>query len=278
MRYSGLKQTSFDIITIGYEILDGKILDTNSKWLAEQITSLGGRVRRMITVGDDLKEIASVIRSSIKDGVDWIITSGGLGPTFDDLTLQGVAKATRRKLVLNRRALKMLEERYRILSEKKMICSPKLTPHRLKMAMLPRGAKPLRNEVGSAPGVLLKHEKTKIICLPGVPSELKNIFENEVKPLLKKSIRKVFRAEKWIECVGVAESSLAPKIDEIRSKIPQLYIKSHPRMEEGRSMIKLQLISIANNLKKAEKLLEEGEEIMIDAVKSLGGSLKEVKE
>jgi len=75
MRFPGLRQTRFNLITVGYEILDGKILDTNSKWLAERITSMGGRVDRMITVGDDVDEIAWAIRESIKSGVDWIITS-----------------------------------------------------------------------------------------------------------------------------------------------------------------------------------------------------------
>ena len=277
MRFPDLRQTRFNLITVGYEILDGKILNTNSKWLAERITSMGGRVDRMITVGDDVDEIVWAIRESIKSGVDWIITSGGLGPTYDDLTLKGVAKALRRKLVLNRKALEMLKRRYEKLYEKGVIPSPQLTPQRVKMAMLPRGGKPLKNDVGSAPGVLLRYGKTRIVCLPGVPSELKNIFENEVEPLIKKSLKQVFRVERWFEVKGIAESTLAPKLETLRSRNPNVYIKSHPRMEEGKSVIRVQLISAANRLKTAEKRIEDVAESLKEIVMEFRGELSSIK-
>jgi len=277
MRFPGLRQTRFNLITVGYEILDGKILDTNSKWLAERITSMGGRVYRMMTVGDDVDEIAWAVRESIRDGVDWIITSGGLGPTYDDLTLKGVAKALKRKLVLSRRALEMLKRRYKELYERGVIPSPELTPQRIKMAMLPRGGRPLRNEVGSAPGVLLRSGRTRIACLPGVPSELKSIFENEVKPLIEKSLRRVYRVERWFEVRGIAESTLAPRLEILRSRNPNVYIKSHPRMEEGRSVIRLQLISAANRLKTAERRVEDVAESLREIVMELGGESSPIK-
>ncbi|OYT67722.1 MAG: hypothetical protein B6U65_02495 [Candidatus Wolframiiraptor sp. EX4484-121] len=277
MRFPGLRQTRFNLITVGYEILDGKILDTNSKWLAERITSMGGRVYRMMTVGDDVDEIAWAVRESIRDGVDWIITSGGLGPTYDDLTLKGVAKALKRKLVLSRRALEMLKRRYKELYERGVIPSPELTPQRIKMAMLPRGGRPLRNEVGSAPGVLLRSGRTRIACLPGVPSELKSIFENEVKPLIEKSLRRVYRVERWFEVRGIAESTLAPRLEILRSRNPNVYIKSHPRMEEGRSVIRLQLISAANRLKTAERRVEDVAESLREIVMELGGEFSPIK-
>ncbi|MEM1742412.1 MAG: molybdopterin-binding protein, partial [Nitrososphaerota archaeon] len=193
---------------MGYEILDGRILNTNAKWLAEKITSMGGRVVRMVTVGDVVDEIASVIKDALKRKVNWIITTGGLGPTYDDLTLEGVAKALKRKLVLNKTAYEMIKERYRMLAEKGVVESPEITQSRLKMAMLPRGAKPLRNRVGSAPGVLLRYGKTWIACLPGVPAELYSIFEEELKPVIEKSLKKVYRVDKTIYVKRVAESSI----------------------------------------------------------------------
>ena len=275
MRYPGLKQTTFELITIGYEILDGKILNTNSKWLAENITSMGGRVTRMITVGDEVDEIASVIRDALRRGINWIITSGGLGPTYDDLTLQGVAKAVRRKLVLNKKVLEMIRERYKVLAEEGVVSSPELTPPRIKMAMLPRGAKPLRNDVGSAPGVLLRSGKTRIACLPGVPKELYSIFEKELKPLIEKSIKKVYRIEKWIKVLNVPESSLAPKIDDVRGEVSGIYIKSHPKSAEGVSRIELQVVAVANRVEVAEKRLAKAVNLLEKAVLELGGNIKE---
>lgn len=275
MRYPGLRQTTFEIITIGYEILDGRTLDTNSKWLAERITGLGGLIRRMTTVGDDVDEISSAIREAIRRKTDWIITSGGLGPTYDDKTLQGVAKALGRRLVLNRRALGMIEERYRALAESGVIDSPELTPHRIKMAMLPRGAKPLRNDVGTAPGVLARHGKTMIACLPGVPRELYSIYEKELEPILRKKVRKVYRVERWFTVLKVPESTLAPRIDEIMGRVPGIYLKSHPKSAEGVSRIEVQVIAAANRRGVAERRLEKAVALVKKVIRSLEGIISE---
>lgn len=266
-------QTSFDIISIGYELLDGRVLNTNAKWLAEQISSLGGKVCRIVVVGDQVEEISSVIRDSFRRKIDWVITTGGLGPTYDDITLQGVAKAANRKLVLNRRALEMIKKKYLELFEKGLIDSPELTPHRIKMAMLPRGAEPLENEVGSAPGVLLKSGKTRIVCLPGVPSELENIFTKRVKPLLEKSMKKICTADRWLLIIGVPESTLAPKIDEVKTKFPQVYVKSHPKREEEKSIINLYMRALAKTPSKCHKTLNDVEKIIIRLVEELGGTI-----
>ena len=275
MRYPGLRQTIFEIIAVGYELLDGRTLDTNSKWLAERITELGGMVRRMTTIGDDLNDISSAIREAVRRKPDWIITSGGLGPTYDDMTLQGVAKALGRRLVLNRKALRMIEERYRALAEQGVIESSELSPHRIKMAMLPRGAKPLRNEVGTAPGALMRYKRTMIACLPGVPRELYSIYENELEPIIIKRMRKVYRLEKWFTVIKVPESTLAPKIDLIRKAIPGVYLKSHPKSAEGISKIEIQIIAAANRRDVAERRLEKAKEMIEEAVRSLEGIISE---
>jgi len=273
MRGGDRLQTLFDIVSVGYELLDGRVLNTNANWLAKQISELGGRVRRIITVGDEVDEISSVVRDSLRGGVDWIITSGGLGPTYDDVTLQGVAKAVRRKLVLSRKAVEMIRRRYEKLAEEGVVDSPELTPPRLKMAMLPRGARPLKNDVGTAPGVLLKAGRTHIVCLPGVPSELEAIFLKHVKPLLEKRVRKIAVSDRWIYVKGVPESTLAPKLDELRSRKPEVYLKSHPEKREGVSFIRLYIRAIARRKESCEKMVEEVERELIDMVRRLGGTV-----
>lgn len=126
-----------EIIAIGREILTGKTLDTNSNWIAQQIYPLGIRVKRIVAVDDVEEEIAQEIINSIKYGVGLIITTGGLGPTFDDKTLQAVSLATGRKLVLNDEALKMVTESYKRFYEQGWVDSPEITPERKKMAYLP---------------------------------------------------------------------------------------------------------------------------------------------
>ncbi|MEM1769632.1 MAG: molybdopterin-binding protein [Nitrososphaerota archaeon] len=275
MRFDKVQQTVFELITIGYEILDGRILNTNAKWLAEKITSMGGRVVRMVTVGDVVDEIASVIKDALKRKVNWIITTGGLGPTYDDLTLEGVAKALKRKLVLNKTAYEMIKERYRMLAEKGVVESPEITPSRLKMAMLPRGAKPLRNRVGSAPGVLLRYGKTWIACLPGVPAELYSIFEEELKPVIEKSLKKVYRVDKTIYVKRVAESSIAPRIAEIVKKYDGIYLKSHPKtIEDGVSKIEFQISSIANKIETAIAKINSVAADLKKIVLEMGGEIE----
>ncbi|RLG55323.1 MAG: competence damage-inducible protein A, partial [Thermoproteota archaeon] len=102
----------FEIITVGNELLDGTVVNTNAAWLAKRISELGFVVRRYTAVGDDIGEIASAIREAIKRGADWIVLSGGLGPTFDDKTLEAVAYALGRKLELNSEALDMVRRKY----------------------------------------------------------------------------------------------------------------------------------------------------------------------
>ena len=269
-------QTLFDIISVGYELLDGRVLNTNAKWLAEQISSLGGRVCRIISVGDDVDEISSVLRDSLRRGIDWIITSGGLGPTYDDVTLQGVAKAVKRKLILSKRAVEMIKRRYERLVEEGVVDSPELTPPRLKMAMLPRGAKPLENEVGTAPGVLLKVGRTTIVCLPGVPSELEDIFLKKVKPILEKRVKRIVVSDRWIYVKHVPESVLAPRIDEIRSRNPWVYIKSHPEKREGVSFIRLYVRVIGRRREKCERILDKVEKELIKVVEELGGLISKI--
>lgn len=266
-------QTVFEIISVGYELLDGRVVNTNASWLAERISSLGGRVARITVVGDDVGEISSAVREAMRRGADWIITSGGLGPTYDDVTLQGVARALKRTLTLNRRALEMIKRRYEELVREGIVESAELTPPRMKMAMLPRGAKPLENDVGTAPGVLLKSGSSWIVCLPGVPSELQDIFLKRVKPILEKKVRKIVIADRWIHVKGIPESSLAPKIDELRAKALGLHIKSHPEKREGASFIRVYLRIIGRRRSACEKILNKIEEELVKAVKKLGGEI-----
>lgn len=276
-RGSGI-QTVFEIISVGYELLDGRVVNTNASWLAGQISSLGGRVSRITAVGDDVAEISSAVREALRRGADWVITSGGLGPTYDDVTLQGVARALGRRLVLSRRALEMIRRRYEELAAEGVVDSAELTPSRMKMAMLPRGARPLENEVGTAPGVLLRAGRSWVVCLPGVPAELQDIFLKRVKPILEKRVKRVASADRWIYVRGVPESDLAPRIEELRSRAPEVYIKSHPEKREGVSFIRLYLRAIGRSRAACERLLERVGGELIRAVRDLGGEVLEREE
>jgi len=220
---------SVEIIAIGSELLRGIVLDTNTNWLCKQITGLGGQVKRVTTVPDEPEMIAEALKSTLRAKRDVLITSGGLGPTQDDLTLQAVAKALKLKLILNEEAYKMVAQRYEELAKAGRVADAALTESRQKMALLPQGAIPLANRVGTAPGVYLEHKSSKIICLPGVPAELKDIFQNSLQPFLKIIFGEGFYLEKDLTVQLSDESILAPILKELNTRWPKVYIKSRPK-------------------------------------------------
>ncbi|MCK4474444.1 competence damage-inducible protein A, partial [Candidatus Bathyarchaeota archaeon] len=143
-----------EIICVGNELLIGKTLNTNAHWLAKRITSLGSSVKRITVVGDEVNEIAKAVREALQRKPRFIITVGGLGPTFDDKTLEGVAEALKGELEVDEKALEMVKEKYETYFREGRMERAELTPPRVKMARLPKGAKPLPNPVGTAPGVM----------------------------------------------------------------------------------------------------------------------------
>ena len=223
-----------EILAIGNELLLGIVQDTNTHWLCRRITGLGGRVRRATLLPDDLRAIGEELRRALERGPDLIVTTGGLGPTQDDRTLEAFAQVLALPLEENEEALQIVKRRYRELFEQGRVDSPELTEARRKMARLPRGALPLDNRVGTAPGVLLRRGRTTIVSLPGVPSEMKDIWENALQPHLEKIFGKGFYLERTLVVEINDESLLAPILREYQSAWPQVYIKSRPKgFDEG---------------------------------------------
>jgi molybdenum cofactor synthesis domain-containing protein len=213
------------LLVVGNEILDGIVLDTNSQWVVNQLKALNLHVKERMTVRDEVPDIARAIRRLVSDGCAIVFTLGGMGPTHDDKTLRGVTEAFDLFLELNQEALDIVTRQYREFHEKGVIETAEMTEARQKMAILPRGARPLDNRVGSAPGVVLDIEGTEVVCLPGVPKELMWMFENQVVPLLKSRVEGAY-AEKIVYLSLKDESTLAPIIDEVMRDVPSVYVKS----------------------------------------------------
>jgi len=268
---------SVEIVCIGTELLIGKTLNTNAQWLAKRVTSLGLSVRRITNVGDDIDEISSALKEAIQRNSRFLITTGGLGPTFDDKTLEGLAKALKCKLEINSEALKIVEEKYRKYVEEGRMEKIELTPPRVKMARLPQGAKPLSNPVGTAPGVVMEHEGATIVALPGVPSEMKAIFEGSVSPLLKQAAGDMTFFETSIEATGVMESEVAPLIDEVMHDNPYVYVKSHPKGSERVPRIEFHLSTTAKDSSTTRNRVSRALVQLSELVQGKGGKVKPVK-
>jgi len=263
-----------EIICVGNELLIGKTLNTNAHWMAKRATSMGISVKRITAIGDDVNEIANTIREALRRKPRFIITTGGLGPTFDDKTLEGIAKALNGELEVNEKALKMIKEKYEAYAKVGKIEQVELTPPRVKMAKLPKGAEPLPNPVGTAPGVIIKIEETFLVALPGVPSEMEAIFDESIVPVLKKAAEGVVFFETSIYADKTMKSTLAPLIDQTMHDNPYVYIKSHPKGGEKKPHIEIHFSTTAKEPKTAKDRLGKAIIQLSELIEKKGGKVR----
>lgn len=164
------------ILTVGTEILFGQIVNTNAAFLSRELNNLGYDVMYHYSVGDNPGRLAELIEFAFRD-CDMIITTGGLGPTQDDLTKEVIAQAMGDRLVVSPEALSALKDRYERSGRP-------MTENNLKQANMPESAQMLPNDQGTAPGFWLEKKGKIIVSMPGPPREMTNMFEKEVKPRL----------------------------------------------------------------------------------------------
>lgn len=202
---------------IGSEILRGIIQDTNSHWLTRKLVEIGYRVKHVIAIPDEYGEIEWAVRTSIEVS-DVVITTGGLGFTSDDITIEAVAKTLNLRISLHEGALEMIKNR---------VGAEKL-PLYIKAAYLPEKAIPLRNNAGISPGVYLNIDNKHIFILPGVPREMTSVFTEEVEPILRRLVEREHRVVKaTVTTDHVWESEVDELINQVRREYPDVYFKTH---------------------------------------------------
>ncbi len=190
-----------EIISIGSEILRGKIVDTNANFIAQKLAELTIDLNYISAVGDNQKMLLSLLKKALSRS-DLIITTGGLGPTEDDITYQVIAKTLHLKLIKSPEAEKNLK---RILHSIKI----KLSPSNLKQVYLPEGAKVIINKYGTAPAMILEKDNKIISSFPGVPYEMKKLIEENLIPYLKEKFPpSVIKKSKTLKITGLGESSV----------------------------------------------------------------------
>src|SRR5438093_9958376 len=157
-----------EIVAIGSELVLGGVADTNSLYLAEELLKLGIEVRYKTVVGDDSKDMEAALQHAL-GRARVVITTGGLGPTEDDLTRKVIARVTGRRLVLHNDALAAIT--HRLAARGRLV-----TPEQTTQALIPHRAHILQNPVGIAPGFFIMEDDRGVMCLPGVPSEMRRMF------------------------------------------------------------------------------------------------------
>ena len=245
------------ILTIGTEILMGEMLDTNSIYLANELPKLGITLKKTISIGDELEELQTTITQELHDS-DIIITTGGMGPTSDDLTRESIAGYCGEKMSVDEEQLRTLKELFKNRGQQ-------MPSTNIKQASLIPSAVAIPNSRGTAPGWMVKKDKKVIVALPGPPAELMNMWNKYIVPSLKSLDASEVFVTRNIKSFGISEGELDGKFSHLFGLgNPFLGIYSK---QDG---IHLRIIAHSKTHKKARKLIAPIEE---EIVHSIGASI-----
>ncbi|GBD11447.1 Putative competence-damage inducible protein [bacterium HR23] len=240
-------QTWAEILSIGTELLMGEIVDTNAAWLASRLPPLGITLRWVTQVGDDLGDLTYALRQALGRS-QVIITTGGLGPTADDLTREAVAQVLGETLTVDDALLAHLQAYFQRRGVP-------MAQANIKQAMRIPSALPLPNPRGTAPGWWVEQDGHIIVCMPGVPHEMEHMWNNEVAPRLQQKVRGTVILTRTIKTFGMPEGSVGELVQEFFGKEnPYLGIYAKP---DG---IHLRLIARAPSRAEALSLLQPVED------------------
>jgi nicotinamide-nucleotide amidase len=189
-----------EIIAIGSELLTPYRTDTNSLWLTERLNSVGIEVLQKTIVGDEESRLEEAVRDALARS-DIVISTGGLGPTEDDITRKVFARVTGRQLLLDYEILEQIRQRFASRGYK-------MTPNNERQALIPSGATPLQNPNGTAPGIKMEEEGKLVVMLPGPPRENQPMFDTFLMPQLEKMSRGIRIAKRVLKVTGLGESQL----------------------------------------------------------------------
>ena len=238
-----------EIISIGNEILCGRIIDTNANYIIKKLGEINLFVQHVSAVGDEEKELVELLKFAY-DRSQVIITTGGLGPTEDDITFKSIAQAFHLNLVKYPEAVKHMAT---ILNRFNI----SISPSNLKQAYLPEGSRCILNRYGTAPAMILEKEGRIIIALPGVPLEMKNLISEEIIPFLSQKFPTIqHRQFRIIRISGLGESTINEKIKDFIYQNKQLTIGIYASPED----IQIQLNALADTPQKTAIILDNATE------------------
>jgi nicotinamide-nucleotide amidase len=266
-----------ELIAVGREILRGRVLDTNSTWLAKELTSMGGEVGRICVVDDVPLEIGREIQGAIQHGAGIIFTTGGLGPTFDDRTLESVAQALDLPLVRHEAAYAFIADTYQRLHAAGAVVHQAMVPSREKMALFPQGAEMLPNPTGSAPGMLLHWRQHLIIAMPGPPGEMRPMFQASVAPLLRAQWAGWHWVEMRVQTDVADESLLNPLFERVMAAVAGSYLKADPKGFGPEVQLIVYISGEGANEEIARAIVQQAHDQLKDALEALGFGLAAVE-
>ncbi len=253
-----LEPLSAEIIAIGSELLAPDRSDTNSLWLTEQLNAIGIEVKLKTIVGDDDARLEEAIRDAFKR-TRVVITTGGLGPTEDDITRKVAARAMGRRLVLDELVLEEIREKFKAFGRP-------MPERNSRQAMVIDGAEVLPNPNGSAPGLFIEHEGTAVALFPGPPREMKPMFENHVRERLASRTGNLKVVRRVLKVAGMGESAVDEKIAPVYTQ----YANPQTTILFNKSEIEVQLTATGRTREDAELLLDK---VSVQIEEKLGHSI-----
>jgi nicotinamide-nucleotide amidase len=235
------------IVTIGDEILIGQIIDTNSGYIAKALDKIGVQTHELLSISDDKKHILDTF-ASLQNKVDFVIITGGLGPTKDDITKHTFCEYFNDTLVINK------EVETHVIELIESVMKRPASQMNKDQALVPSRCEILFNQVGTAPGMWMKKENTVFISLPGVPYEMKYIVENQIVPKIVKEYKRPYILHKTIMTYGQGESLVAERIEDWENNLPE-FIKLAYLPAPGR--VRLRLTARGTEREILEKTINE---------------------
>jgi nicotinamide-nucleotide amidase len=247
------------VVTIGDEILIGQIIDTNSSYISKALDKIGIATNEMLSISDDKEHIIKTLQQ-LQNNFDVVIITGGLGPTKDDITKKTFCDYFNDILVQDDVVLNHVKEIIEGFYKRP------ITPLNIEQALVPSKAKVLFNKMGTAPGMLMEHEKTIFISLPGVPYEMKYLIDNEVIPFLVNRFKRPYIVHKTLLTYGRGESLIAEQIEDWENNLPD-FIKLAYLPSPGK--VKLRLTARGEN----ETILKTSIEREVEKIKPIIGDI-----
>jgi len=259
-----------EIVAAGNEVLSGDVQDTNTNRLCTLVTGLGGAVTRAVLVRDDVDAIAREVAEAVARRPALVFTVGGLGPTSDDRTLEGVALGLGVQLTLHPEAERMVREKYAEFYARGYVPFAGMNDARRKMAMLPAGAEPVINPIGGAPGVLTWAADTAIVSLPGVPEELVAIVEQSLDDLFAQIFGAAHYEERALIVALQDESAIATILRQAELDHPSVYIKSRAKVLGSTRVIRITLSARGPDAQAVDALLRPAADQLLTQIRAAG--------
>lgn len=238
------------IVSIGNEILSGQVIDTNASYLSGKLLSIGIPVVSCYTVGDDVDSIVRALNLAISDA-DLVLATGGLGPTDDDLTRQALAKLLGTELQLKEELLQRIQD---FFTRRNLQVPAKSRVQ----AYVPVGAEALANNLGTAPGIMAEVKAKLLIALPGVPAEMKQMFEESVLEKLKGFATEQAVVVRKLKCFGTGESNVAELLGALMQRGRNPLINCTAK----HGVITLHIIAMSKDEGKAQQMAENDERLL----------------